>query len=197
MIATTRILTTSLIVAFLAVCTGCEQPATATTGADAGASTSTTAAPRIVYVNVDSLQSGYTIVADELKRLEANYAEAEANINKRVQALQQEVQGLQARVQRGELPPVRVQEEQQRIGRKEQEIVQQRDLAMQSIQQDQMRIQQTFSDRVKDILDDIQAEEQYDYILNRSMGSPVLIARDEFDITKVVLERLNAVRDSL
>ena len=198
MIATTRKFTTLLFVACALAFVGCDQPATTNAaGEAAGASPTASAGPRIVYVNVDSLQTGYTELADELRRLEENITQAEANINKKVQSLANEASRFQNKVQQGLIAPNQAQAEQQRLARKEQEIMQQRDLAMQSIQQDQLRLQQRFSERVKSILDDIQAEEQYDYILNRGVGSPVLIGKEEFDITNVVLERLNVMQDSL
>ena len=185
------------MVALFAAFFGCQEAAAPAPGAGAAETAAgpeeaaAAAAAGIVFVNVDSLQAGYTVVADELARLEANFNEAEKNHAGRVEALGKEVQRLQNKVQQGLLAPNQVNQEQQRIARKEQEIIQQRDLALQSIQQDQLRLQQQFSERVKGILDSIQTERNYAYILNRSAGSPVLVARDEFDITGEVLRRLN------
>lgn len=173
--------------------------AIAITGCDAngGGTASTTAAgaaagPNIVFVRLDSLQTGYTELAGELERLQGNVAAAEENIQAEMGKLQNEVTRLQNKVQRGEMTPNQIQKEQQRIGGKEQRIMQQREIAMNSIQQDQMRLQQKFGERVKEILEDIQAEKGYDFILNEGGGSGVLIANDKFDITPLVLERLNA-----
>ena len=190
--------------AALVLCTlgffGCEEAGSApATTADA------TAAPRattgeglsIVFVRVDSLQAGFTEVADELGRLEENFNQAEQNHNQRVAAFQQEVQGLQNQVQQGLLAPNKLQAEQQRMARKEQEIMQQRDLALASIQEDQLRIQQQFNTRVRDVLEELQEENGYDFILNQGQNSAVLITNDTYDITPLVLERLNVAQDSL
>ena len=197
MIAMPRILTAAGMVALLALFFAC-QDTSSSTGNTSPVAGVDAAGPSIVYVRVDSLQTGYTAVAEELERLEGNLGEAEANHNKRVQDLAAEVQRLQNQVQQGLLAPNRVQSEQQRIARREQEIMQQRDMSLQSIQSDQMRLQQQFTDALRGVLDDIQEERQYDYILNRGIGSPVLIGKDEYDITDEVLLRLNAIpRDSL
>jgi Skp family chaperone for outer membrane proteins len=148
--------------------------------------------PSIVFVRLDSLQTGYTELATELTRLEANFLKAQENHQGRVSALQKEVQRLQNKVQQGLMTPNQIQSEQQRIGRKEQEIMQQRDIALASIQDDQVKLQAQFGERVKEILEDIQEEKGYDYILNEGGGSAVLVANDSYDITDVVLERLNA-----
>ena len=183
---------------------GCEQPVSGTVGtvADANSSTAAARADRaglsIVFVKVDSLQAGYTVVADELGRLEENFTQAEQNHNQRVNDFQQEVQRLQNQVQQGLLAPNKIQAEQQRMARKEQEIMQQRDVALASIQEDQLRIQQQFSERVKEVLEELQAENNYDFILNQGQNSAVLITNDAYDITPLVLDRLNvAAQDSL
>ena len=146
----------------------------------------------IVFVKVDSLQAGYTAVASELERLEDNFMKAQENHAKRVQALETEVKGLQNQMQQGLLAPNKIQAEQQRIARKEQEILQQRDVAITSIQEDQLRIQQNFSERVKAVLEELQEENGYDFILNQGQNSAVLITNDAYDITDLVLARLNA-----
>ncbi len=173
---------------------GCDRPA------ESPASTAQTPAPatdsgtglNIVFVKVDSLQAGYTAVAEELSRLETNYNEAEKNHQNRVTAFQREVQKLQKQAQQGLLAPNKMQAEQQRLAQKEQEIMQQQQLAIQSIQQNQLEIQQRFSLRVKEVLEQIQEENHYDYILNQGQNSAVLITNDAYDITAMVLERLNA-----
>ncbi|MGB3548026.1 MAG: OmpH family outer membrane protein [Saprospiraceae bacterium] len=173
---------------------GCDQQTDAAvvpTTVDTAAAAATDG-PRIVFVRADSLQRGYTVIADELTRLQDNAEKAEANIAQRVRALEQEVAGLQNKVQQGLLAPNKIQSEQQRIGRKEQEIMQQRDVTMRSLQEDQLRVQTRFEDNVKAVLEEIQAERNYDYILNQGPGTGVLISNDALDITFEVLKRLNA-----
>jgi Skp family chaperone for outer membrane proteins len=166
-------------------------------GGDANTTTTSAAAttdgPKIVFVRLDSLQNGYTELAAELERLQGNAIAADENIQKEMGKLQNEMQRIQNKIQRGEMTPKMIQNEQQRLGAKEQNIVQQRDIAMASIQEDQMRLQQQFGERVKNILEEIQEEKGYDYILNEGGGGGVLVARDSYDITDEVLVRLNAL----
>ncbi|SER35816.1 periplasmic chaperone for outer membrane proteins Skp [Neolewinella agarilytica] len=188
-----RILTSLLLVSVFALFLGCQQQeAGGTTAGAAGADAGAMKGPSIVFVRLDSLQTGYTELATELTRLEANFLKAQENHQGRVSSLQKEVQRLQNKVQQGLMTPNQIQSEQQRIGRKEQEIMQQRDIALASIQDDQVKLQAQFGERVKEILEDIQEEKGYDYILNEGGGSAVLVANDSYDITDVVLERLNA-----
>lgn len=192
----TRILFAMALVAYALAFSSCDAPASAP---DEEATTTNVANPvasgsnlNIVFVKVDSLQAGYTVVADELNRLEENFMQAQQNHQSRVGELEAEVRRLQNQMQQGLLAPNKVQSEQQRIARREQEIMQQRDLALGSIQEDQLQIQQRFSERVKAVLEELQSENGYDFILNQGQNSAVLITNDAYDITPLVLERLNA-----
>ena len=199
MIGPSRIPFALALVACLSVFFSCqEQPAGAGTAATTPATaTAASAGLSIVFIQTDSLQTGYTVVADELARLEENFTQAQANHQKRVEELQREVGRLQNQVQQGLLAPNKIQSEQQRIGRKEQEIMQQRDIALGSIQEDQIALQQQFSERLKVVLEELRDENGYDYILNQGPGSGVLITNDAYDITPLVLERLNAAVDTV
>lgn len=191
MITHNSILTTFLTFALAFTFFGC-QPESASTPVSGEATTTSAAGPKIVYVRLDSLQVGYNALAAELARLENNVEKAQANIQNQMAALQREAQQMQNKVQQGLMTPKNIQNEQQRLGQKEQEILQQRDIALNSIQEDQMRLQQQFGDRVKKILEAIRAEKGYDFILNEGGGSGLLLGNDAYDITDMVLERLNA-----
>jgi Skp family chaperone for outer membrane proteins len=188
----TRILPTLLLVATALVFFSCE-PKESASGVDADSTTAAaTGGPSIVYVRLDSLQVGYNDLAAELARLEGNVQKAQENIQGEMASLQREVQQLQNKAQQGLMTPNKIQSEQQRIGQKEQRIMQQRDVAMASIQEDQMRLQQQFGERLKAILEMMQEENGYDFILNEGGGGGLLMANDAFDITEDVLKRLNA-----
>lgn len=190
----TRILPNLLLVATALIFFSC-QPKGETASTSDGETTSETAASsglNIVYVRLDSLQSGYAELASELERLQENVQKADENIQGRMSALQKEAQRMQNKVQQGLMTPKNIQAEQQRLGRKEQEIMQQRDLALASIQEDQMRLQQQFGERLKEILENLQEEKGYDYIFNEGGAGGLLMAKDAFDITDEVLGRLNA-----
>ncbi len=150
----------------------------------------------IVYIRVDSLETGYTALADELKRLQDNATKAQENLQKKGSDLQKEVTAFQNKVQQGLIAPNQMQSEQARLGRKEQEILQQREIALGSIQQDQFELTQKFSEEVKAILEALRAENGYDFIFNEG-GGGLLMAADAHDITPLVLERLNAAEVDL
>lgn len=191
----TRLISYSFALLIALTFIGCqaqEENATSTTSSSAAESS-----PKIVFVRLDSLQNGYTELATELERLQGNAQAADQNIQKQMAGLQSEMELIQNKIQRGEMTPKMIQNEQQRLGGKEQQIMQQRDIALASIQEDQMKLQQQFGERVKNILEEIQKEKGYDYILNEGGGGGVLVARDSYDITPEVLKRLNALEEGI
>ena len=188
----TRILLISLLVASALTFYGCQSQneggtttATSTTVNDEGSL-------KIVFVRLDSLQLGYTALATEMERLQENVEKADENIKGQMAKLQNEMLRDQNKIQRGEMTPKMIQQEQQRLGGTVQKIMQQRNIALACIQECQSRTQKDYGKMVKDILEAIQEEKGYDYILNEGGGSGVLVARDAFDITEEVLVRLNA-----
>lgn len=184
------IVRTLSLVLFVALLAACQPEATTTVPTDK--ETMAAATPKIVFVRVDSLQTGYTELAEELARLEENFRKAQENHQERMESFAREVQRLQNQAQQGLLTPNKMQSEQQRLGRKEQEIAQQRDLALASIQENQLQLNSRFSERVKMILEELMAENNYDYILNEGGTGGVILGNDRYDITDEVLTRLNA-----
>lgn len=186
----------SLPFIFLLVLAACNNNGTTSTATENN-TTEGRSGLHIVHVKSDSLQTGYTALAKELARLEENITKAQENLAKEGNALQAEINRLQNKAQQGLLSPNQIQSEQQRIARKEQDIMQKREIAMASIQQEQIALQTKFAERVKAILEELQAEKGYDYILNQGAGSGVLITNDTYDITDLVLQRLNAAGEDV
>ena len=61
----------------------------------------------------------------------------------------------------------------------------------QELMQETQELQLELEQKLQEILDGLQAERNYDYILNYGPGTGVLMVNDSLDITNIVLERLN------
>ncbi|NJO87178.1 MAG: OmpH family outer membrane protein [Lewinella sp.] len=140
----------------LTACTKADNPnKSSSTGNNPAAAEGT---PSIVFIQSDSLQTGYTVLAQELARLEENFTKAQENLSREGNALQREANALQNKAQQGLLSPNQIQAEQQKLARKEQEVMQRRDIALGSIQQEQQALQERFVSEVKEILEEIRLE---------------------------------------
>jgi len=149
----------------------------------------------IAYINTDSLLSNYSYFREEAGKLEQKAKEAEAALQARGQALQREFAQAQNRVQSGTMTPRQVQEEEQRLGQKQQGLAAEQERLSQGLLADQQALQAVIQTRLKGLLQEIRKEKGYAYILNYTVGSGVLMVDPALDITRTVTEKLNQQED--
>ena len=148
--------------------------------------------PKIVYVNGDSLLNKFTTFQDDLKALETRSKGMESTLASRGRSLQQELIAAEQKAQSGQWAPAQIQKEQQRLMQKQQSLVAQQESMSKQLLDERQKLQENLEKRVKELLTAIRKEKGYDFILNYGPGTGVLMVNDSLDITKVVLEKLNA-----
>lgn len=153
--------------------------------------TTETGPGNIVFIRVDSLTAQYTSLSEKTDALEARAMEADKSQNERISAFQRDVQNFQQRAPN--MAPKNAGIEQERLAGREQALMQQAEQLRQELQLEQMRLSAEFEENLMKILDEIQSEKTYDYILSYGNGTGVLIANDRHDITAEVVKRLNKV----
>lgn len=168
----------------------CQPKEAATEG---GTTTTSSAAGNIVFIRVDSLTSQYASLSEKTKALEARAMDADKGQNERVAAFQRDVQNYQRRANSGQMSPKDMGNEQERLAGREQALMQEADRLRQELQMEQMKLSAEFEENLMNVLEEIQAEFNYDYILSYGNGSGVLIVSDKNDITPEVAKRLNKI----
>lgn len=148
--------------------------------------------PKIVYVNGDSLLNKYAVFQADLKALETRSKGMESTLASRGRSLQQELIAAEQKAQSGQWAPAQIQKEQQRLMQKQQNLVAQQESMSKQLLEERQKLQENLEKRVKELLTAIRKEKGYDFILNYGPGTGVLMVNDSLDITKVVLEKLNA-----
>ena len=166
-------------------------------GAPKGSATKTIetekdAVPKIVFVNGDTLLKQYKSFQLQMESLEKEGKAAETSLQKRAQALQSEYMKVQQRVQQGQLAPSQIQAEEQRLGQKQQSLAAEQERMSKILLEKKQKIQEQLEKDIKVQLTSLRKEKGYDYILNYGPGTGVLMVNDSLDITKTVLQRLNA-----
>ena len=161
------------------------EAATSQTAADAGGPLN------IVYINSDSLLAKYDYFRQRQEELAQKEQTATRGLQARSQELEREVAAAQQQAQSGTLAPKQIQQMQQRLALKQQELMQDQQQISQELMQESQELQRELEQKLEDILDGLQAEKHYDYILNYGPGTGVLMVNDSLDITNAVLERLN------
>ena len=145
----------------------------------------------IVFIRVDSLTAQYTSLSEKTKALEARAVEADKAQNERIAAFQRDVQNFQRRAPN--MAPKNAGIEQERLAGREQALMQQAEQLRQELQLEQLRMSAEFEENLLKVLEEIQDEKNYDYILSYGNGSGVLMVNDKNDITAEVVTRLNNI----
>lgn len=144
---------------------------------------------KIAYVNSDTLVKKYEYQQELSKTFEAKAKKVEAELARRSQVFQDEYRLVVE--QSKTLSPEQLQRSQAELQQIEQGIMQYRDQQTAQLQQEEAQLTQLIMDDVRVVLKEVKAELSVDYILSKGPGSNVMAANEDFDITPMVLERLN------
>lgn len=146
----------------------------------------------IAYVQADSLIDQFTSFNEKLDALEAKEKEADASLTSRARALEKEFQEAGEKVQRGILTPNQIAQLEQDLGKKQQSLAAEQERIGNQLMQQRQTLQSELELTVKAILRQVRDEYGYDYILSYGPGTGVLMVNEQYDITKEVVDRLNA-----
>ncbi len=154
-------------------------------------STSMPDAPKIVFVNADTLLNNYEYMNQKQEEFAKREEKADAELKARGRALEREFAAAQEKVQKGLLAPNQVAAEEQRLIQKQQALMADQERITKQLLEEGKQLQEELNKAIKDLLADIRREKGYDYILSYGPGTGVLMVNDSLDITQIVLERLN------
>ena len=179
------------VLSIAAITTACEQSAgtAAADGAEAPA-----AGLRIAHVHVDSVLAGYDYLTEQNGILEQRQRDASAELERRARRLQGQLESFQRRAQGGNLTPKQIENEQRALQRSDQELTAEQQRLTYEFQGELARLQQAVVTALKREVDALQAERGYDYVLSygNAGGSGVLAVNEDYDLTREVLQRMNA-----
>lgn len=160
--------------------------------ATAGATAGSNVPLRLVYVNADSILENYSQFRKEKDALDKKQLELDTKLSARGKALENEVQSIQQKIQGGLLTPKEIQEQEQRLGAKQQGLVAERDRLAKEIQEEGMGVNDRLQKILISTLESIKKEKGYAYILSYIKGGQILLGNPADDITSDVLKALNS-----
>lgn len=148
-------------------------------------------ADKIVYVNSDTLSEKYQYFIDIRAKLEAKVKKAQSDLQSKGQAFQREVAEYEKNAPTMSASDRQATEE--RLARKQQELGRLDQNASQSLAQDEATEFNNVYTAITDYLKKHAEEQGYTYVLTYSKSNPaVLYANEKFDITRQILDGLNA-----
>lgn len=149
------------------------------------------ASSAIAFVNSDLLLEKYELVEKLAKQLESESRKKDADLTTRQQELETEAAYFQESMQKQSLNEESAQRIYDQLMAKQQEIYQIREQYAAELSQKEFEMNVVLLDSVRNFLERMNADLQYDYILNYNASGSILQAKDTYDITGVVLEGLN------
>lgn len=154
--------------------------------------TSQSGGARIAWVNADTLDAKYEWLKQQKEAIEQRLRNAENSLQSKEQALMRDAQALQEKFQTGNMTQADAEKEQATLMQRGQRLEEERSRLSKSLSDDQKKAFNDLYANVESKLKEISGQIGYDYILSYSRGGQILMANDSLDITKQVLELLNA-----
>lgn len=147
---------------------------------------------RIVYVNADSVLENYVQFRKEKDVLDRKQLDIDTKLGNKGRALENEVGAIQQRIQGGLLTPKEIQEQEQRLGAKQQALIAERDKLAKEIVDEGTAINERLQKVLISALEKLKNERGYHYVFSYVKGGQILLGNPADDITGDVLKILNS-----
>jgi len=145
---------------------------------------------KIAYINSDTVLKHYDYLEVNRQLLEDKNKKAEQDYRNRAISLQNEINAYQRNVASMTLGQVKATEED--LGKKQQNLQMYQQTLSQGLMEEEAKLQKALYDRITIYLKKIGAEKGYQVVLKFDPSSDVLYAGEALDISKEVIEGLNA-----
>ncbi len=147
---------------------------------------------KIAYVNGDTLDAQYIWLKKQKDAIQQRMQAAENSLAAKEQALMKDANALQERFQSGNMTQADAEKQQNALMQRGQRLEEEKVRLSKSLSEDQKKAFNDLYANVEAQLKTLSAQIGYDYILSFSRGGQILLANDSLDITKQVLDLLNA-----
>lgn len=163
--------------------------------------TSQVSAPKIVYVNIDTVLANYDMFADYQNKLKEKQKSSEAKLGARSQTWQNKVTDYQNNLKRGLITRSEAQKIEQQLSQEQQELVKlKNDLSSKLMDEQQVSYRKVMFSIV-DYMKGYSQLHHYQYVLSTTAGGNLLFGDKNLNVTKEVIQGLNLkykpVRDSV
>jgi len=154
--------------------------------------TSQSGGVKIAYVNADTLDAKYEWLKQQKQAIEQRLRSAESNLVSKQEALMRDASALQEKFQAGNMTQADAEKAQAALMQRSERLQKEEENLRKSLAEDQKKAFNDLYANVESKLKELSGQIGYDYILSYSRGGQILMANDSLDITKQVLELLNA-----
>ena len=147
----------------------------------------------VAYINLDSLLLDYNYSKDLNEQLLRKRDNSQASYNQKARQFEQEAAEFQRKYENNAfLTQQRLQSEQQRLMQKQQELQQLDEKLSQELAAEMQKMNEQLRDTIYSYLKEFNKERNYHLIFSNTMNDNILISCDVYDVTKDVVQALNA-----
>ncbi len=145
---------------------------------------------RIAYINNDSLIAGYLYQQELRASLERQAKAFESDLQRKSKVFEENYAILEQ--QAANLTDAQLQMAQAELMQKQQELIQYRDEKAQQLAEEEARLTQELKKDLDAVVTQLREDQNIDFVFSLDPSSILMYANSAFDITPLVLEKLNA-----
>ncbi|MFR5736379.1 MAG: OmpH family outer membrane protein [Odoribacter splanchnicus] len=183
------VLFVAVIVLYVLYFSGHKSPETAMTSKVVG----TADATKIVYINTDTLLNNYQLAVELNEAFLKKQEDRRTELNIKAKAIDQEGTEFQRKLQNnGFISEARAIEARDQLLVKQENFRRLQQEMMDKASREQSELNKQLFDEITNFLKEYNKEKGFSIVLSTQLGGNVLYAEDGFDITKEIVDRLNA-----
>ncbi len=145
----------------------------------------------IAFVNIDSVIFKFDMFFDRRADLMEKQKKAEAEYNSKENQLKKNAADAQEKVNKGLVTRAQAAEMEQALYQQQQELLALQQKLQSDLAEEEQVMNRQIVDYITSYLEENKSQYNYQFILGKSFGSPVLYGDSGLDITQKVLEALN------
>jgi outer membrane protein len=149
----------------------------------------------VYYINIDTLNANLDFLAKQQEDLEKREIDADVALKQKGAELEKEIMDYQKQVQSGYLTPKQMQTIEQRLGKKQQAIMAERDSIATLLLKEGQEINRMIAEKLKKHIEDFSKTNPCDLVLGYTENSNILYANKQMDITNQILKKLNSDKE--
>jgi outer membrane protein len=145
----------------------------------------------IVYVNIDSVIFKFDMFTDRRDELITKSKNAEAELNSKGSLLEKGVKDYQDKVNKGLVTRATATQMEQGLTQQQQELVGLRDKLQSNLVEEEQVMNRQILEYITKFIEENKTTYDYQFILGKSFGGPVLYSNSSLDLTQQLLAALN------
>ncbi len=154
--------------------------------------TANTVSGGIAFVNIDTVVFKFNMYSDRREELLVKQKNAESELNSKGTQYERGVKDYQDKVNKGLVTRATAAEMEQSLLQQQQELVNLRDQLQNNLLEEDQVMNRQVLEYITTFLQEHKGEYNYQYVLGKSFGSPILYGDSAMDITQQVVDGLNA-----